>query len=107
MFPQHHRLWVRLHEKGGKYLEMLRHHNLAIYLKEYLEAGGIVYDPKAPLFRRLNGGRKPETQELTRICKEVLGIRLHFWFGLGARIFGLSTMENRRNGVSKLIYYLP
>jgi len=66
VFVQHHRLWVRLHEKGGKYLEMPCHHNLEIYLKEYLEAGEIGNDPKGPLFRRLNGGRKPETQDLTR-----------------------------------------
>jgi len=66
VFPQHHRLWVRLHEKGGKYLEMPCHHNLELYLKEYMEAAGIEDDPKGPLFRQLNGGRKPETQELTR-----------------------------------------
>lgn len=66
VFPQHHRLWVRLRKKGGKYLEMPRHHNLEIYLKEYMEAGGLHGDPKGPLFRRLNGGRRPETQELTR-----------------------------------------
>ena len=66
VFPQHHRLWVRLHEKGGKYLEMPCHHNLELYLKEYLEAAGIEDDKKGPLFRRLNGGRKPETQALTQ-----------------------------------------
>ena len=66
VFVQHHRLWVRLHEKGGKYLEMPCHHNLEMYLKEYLKAGGMEDDPKGPLFRRLNGGRKPETQALTR-----------------------------------------
>ena len=65
VFVQHHRLWVRLHEKGGKYLEMPCHHNLEMYLKEYLDAAGIVEEKKAPLFRRLNGGRKPETQALT------------------------------------------
>ena len=66
VFVQHHRLWVRLHEKGGKYLEMPCHHNLELYLKEYMNAGGMENDPKGPLFRRLNGGRKPETQALTR-----------------------------------------
>lgn len=36
VFPKHHRLWVRLHEKGGKYEEIPCHHNLELYLKEYI-----------------------------------------------------------------------
>ncbi len=66
VFSQHHRLWIRLHEKGGKYLAMPCHHNLERYLKEYLDVAGIEDDPKGPLFRRLNRGRKSETQALTR-----------------------------------------
>jgi integrase len=53
VFTQNRRLWVRLHEKGGKHHEMPCHHNLEIYLHEYLERTGIASDPKSPLFRTI------------------------------------------------------
>jgi integrase/recombinase XerC len=34
--PQNRRLWVRLHEKGGKQHAMPCHHNLETYLHEYI-----------------------------------------------------------------------
>ena len=40
-YAQGRRLWVRLHEKGGKRHEMPAHHNLETYLSEYIEAAGI------------------------------------------------------------------
>jgi len=40
-FVQGRRGWVRLHEKGGKEHEVPRHHNLELYLDEYIAAAGI------------------------------------------------------------------
>jgi integrase len=54
VFHQHRRLWVRLHEKGGKHHEMPCHHNLEHYLQDYLEAAGIGHDRKGPLFRTID-----------------------------------------------------
>ena len=62
VYSERRRLWVRLHEKGGKRHEMPCHHNLEQYLLAYLEATGIAGDPKGPLFRTI--GRR--TKRLTR-----------------------------------------
>jgi site-specific recombinase XerD len=62
VYVQDRRLWVRLREKGGKRHEMPCHHNLEVYLHEYLTAAGIEDDPKGPLFRTI--GRV--TGQLTR-----------------------------------------
>jgi site-specific recombinase XerC len=62
VYVQNRRLWVRLHEKGGKRHEMPCHHNLDSYLEADLDGGGIRRDPKGPLFRTI--GRK--TRLLTR-----------------------------------------
>jgi integrase len=53
VYVQNRRHWVRLREKGGKRHEMPCHHNLEIYLQEYLDGGGISGDPKGPLFRTI------------------------------------------------------
>src|SRR3546814_2012328 len=37
VFMQNRRLWVRLHEKGGKRHEMPCHHNLEDYLTAYID----------------------------------------------------------------------
>jgi site-specific recombinase XerD len=57
VFVQGRRVWVRLHEKGGKHHEMPCHHKLESYLQEYIEAlhaaaigAGAAFDPKAWLF---------------------------------------------------------
>lgn len=52
VFPMHHRLWLRLSEKGGKHHEVPCHHNLETYLREYIDAAGI---QDGPLFRTLRG----------------------------------------------------
>ena len=62
VYVQDRRLWVRLREKGGKRHEMPCHHNLEVYLHEYLARAGIEGDPKGPLFRTI--GRS--TGQLTR-----------------------------------------
>ena len=62
VFTQKGRLWVRLHEKGGKDHAMPCHHTLEEILHAYLEGTEIENDPKGPLFRTIGRG----TGELTR-----------------------------------------
>jgi len=53
VYSERRRLWVRLHEKGGKRHEMPCHHNLESYLLAYIEGTKIGGDPKGPLFRTI------------------------------------------------------
>ena len=55
-YVQNRRLWVRLHEKGGKRHEMPCHHNLEAYLHDYIDGCGLAGDPKGPLFRTIGCG---------------------------------------------------
>src|SRR6202049_1295351 len=63
VYTQSRRLWVRLHEKGGKEHKMPCHHNLEEYLTAYLDGCGLRGDPKGPLFRTIphRGGQLTET----------------------------------------------
>lgn len=66
VFVQGRRLWVRLHEKGGKRHEMPCHHLLEEYLTAYLDASDCG-SAGAPLFRTLSRrtkqlGEEPLTQ---------------------------------------------
>jgi site-specific recombinase XerD len=54
VYTQNRRLWVRLHEKGGKQHAMSCHHNLETYLHAYLDGAGLSSDPKALLFQSFN-----------------------------------------------------
>ncbi len=54
VFVERNRLWVRLHEKGGKRHEMPCHHSLEEYLNAYLDAGGLREFSAAPLFRTID-----------------------------------------------------
>lgn len=58
VYVQSRRLWVRLHEKGGKQHEMPCHHNLEEYLHAYIDAAGIAADGKEPLFRTIDRSTK-------------------------------------------------
>lgn len=58
VFVQNRRLWVRLHEKGGKRHEMPCHHNLEEYLSAYLDSCALREDRKGPLFRTIARGTK-------------------------------------------------
>ncbi len=60
------RWWLRLHEKGGKFHEVPAHHSAEEYLDAYLEAAGIAYDPKTPLFRSILGRSKTLTDRALR-----------------------------------------
>jgi site-specific recombinase XerC len=51
VYSQNRRLWVRLHEKGGKQHAMPCHHNLHTYLHEYIDGAGLTTEPKALLFQ--------------------------------------------------------
>jgi integrase/recombinase XerC len=53
VYVQNRRLWVRLHEKGGKRHEMPCHHNLETYLHAYIDGCRLDSDPKGPLFRTI------------------------------------------------------
>lgn len=61
VYVQQRRLWVRLHEKGGKRHDMPCHHNLETYLHAYIEAAGLAGDVRGPLFRTIGRG----TDQLT------------------------------------------
>ena len=56
VFVQDRRLWVRLHEKGGKRHEMPCHHNLDAYLHAYINGCGLGEARKGPLFRTIARG---------------------------------------------------
>ena len=62
VFTQKGRLWVRLHEKGGKDHTMPCHHSLEEFLAAYRDGAALAADPKGPLFRTVGRG----TRELTR-----------------------------------------
>jgi integrase/recombinase XerC len=56
VFVQNRRLWVRLHEKGGKRHEMPCHHLLDEYLHAYIDGCDLAADRKGPLFRTIGRG---------------------------------------------------
>src|SRR3546814_17982119 len=58
VFVQNRRLWVRLHEKGGKRHEMPCHPNLETYWSEYLHGCDFSGDLNGPLFRKHAPGYK-------------------------------------------------
>ena len=60
------RLWLRLHEKGSKVLEVPCHHNLEAYLRDYIAGAGIGIDRDGPLFRALNGDGSLSDRRLNR-----------------------------------------
>ena len=65
VYVQNRRLWVRLHEKGGKRHEMPCHHNLEAYLHAYIDGCGLASDPKGALFRTI--GRGTSALTMTRL----------------------------------------
>jgi hypothetical protein len=53
VYVQNRRLWVRLHEKGGKRHEMPCHHNLETYLHAYIDGCKLAADLKGSLFQTI------------------------------------------------------
>ena len=75
VFTQNRRLWVRLHEKGGKRHEMPCHHNLETYLHAYIDGCGLAANPKGMLFRtigRRNRGELTDTPLIQRDAHAII-----------------------------------
>jgi integrase/recombinase XerC len=62
VYWQDRRLWVRLHEKGGKRHEMPCDHNLEEALLEYMETTQIIDDKKGWVFRTIGRSTKALTE---------------------------------------------
>ena len=58
VYSQNRRLWVRLHEKGGKQVELPCHHSLESYLDDYIDTAGLKETPRSPLFQTIRRGTK-------------------------------------------------
>lgn len=54
VYVQNRRLWLRLHEKGGKRHDMPCHHELEEWLDSYMVAGHLRETPDGWLFRSIN-----------------------------------------------------
>jgi site-specific recombinase XerD len=65
LFYERNRLWVRLHEKGGKRHEMPCHHTLEEYLTDYLEKTGLQGQTDNPLFPSLQSRQWGKSQLFT------------------------------------------
>jgi integrase len=65
-FQHRKRLWLRLHEKGGKRHEVPCHPTLEGYLDAYIKAAGIAGDNKGRLFRSMHKGDKLTDKPITR-----------------------------------------
>jgi integrase/recombinase XerC len=62
-YVQDRRLWLRLHEKNGKVIEMPCNHSLEACLYAYIEAAGIADEKSSPLFRSTRGKTKVLTDK--------------------------------------------
>ena len=65
-FQHRKRLWLRLHEKGGKRHEVPCHPSLESYLDAYTRATGIANDTKGRLFRSIHKGDRLTDKAMTR-----------------------------------------
>ncbi|MBY5551727.1 tyrosine-type recombinase/integrase [Rhizobium leguminosarum] len=79
VYAQNRRLWVRLHEKGGKQVELPCHHSLEAYLDEYIDAAGLKDTPRAPLFQtirrgagRLSGNALPQANAYAMVQRQTI-----------------------------------
>jgi site-specific recombinase XerC len=77
VYTQSRRLWLRLHEKGGKEHKMPCHHNLEEYLTAYFDGCGLRDDPKGPLFRTIpnRGGRLTQSSMTQPDAYRMIGRR--------------------------------
>ena len=67
VFAQNRRIWVRLHEKGGKLHDMPCNHNAEAFLHAYIDGTGIAGDAKGPLFRTIGRDGKLTRNVLHRV----------------------------------------
>ena len=111
VYTQNRRLWVRLHEKGGKQHAMPCHHNLESYLHAYIDGAGLASDPKALLFQtysratgQLAGNPLPQANAYAMIQRRAQGGRIttkignHTFraTGVTAYLKNGGTLEKRR-----------
>lgn len=64
--PRGKRSLIRLHEKGGKVINLPAHHNLQEWLDDYITSAGIGNEPTSPLFRSLDVRRRLTDRPLHR-----------------------------------------
>src|SRR6266849_1352570 len=65
-FQHRKRLWLRLHEKGGKRHEVPCHPSLEEFLNVWVAAAGIGRDKKGPLFRSMGKGDRLGDKAMSR-----------------------------------------
>jgi len=65
-WQQGKRCWLRLHEKGGKRIDLPVHHTAEEFLDAYLELAGIADEKNTPLFRSFDRRRKPTARRIDR-----------------------------------------
>lgn len=53
-FPQGKRMWLRLHEKGGKLHDVPAHHKVERFIDAYLEHAGPAAEKRTPLFQTID-----------------------------------------------------
>ena len=58
LYTQNRRLWVRLHEKGGKRHDVPCHHTLEAYLHDYMDGCALWEDRKGYVFRTIDRDTK-------------------------------------------------
>ena len=66
-YPVGERWWVRLQEKGGKHHEMPAHHDLDIFMNEYIQVARLAEEKKSALFRAFGPGGNFLHRPMTRI----------------------------------------
>ncbi|MCA9259456.1 MAG: tyrosine-type recombinase/integrase, partial [Planctomycetales bacterium] len=66
-YSQGRRMWLRLHEKGGKRHDVPAHHNAEAYLDAYLAVAGIRDEKKGPLFRTVSRRRELTLTRMHRV----------------------------------------
>lgn len=87
VYEKQRRLWVRLHEKGGKRHEMPCHHNLEAWLHAYVDGCGLARQPKGGLFRTIGRGTgQLSDTSLTRQDARAMVLRRAKAAGIGTRI---------------------
>jgi site-specific recombinase XerD len=107
VFMQNRRLWVRLHEKGGKRHEMPCHHNLEDYLTAYsCELRG---HAKGPLFRTIARGTKqlsdtplPQANAFAMVRQRATGITTYL--KNGGTLQTAATMANHSSTRTTQLY---
>ena len=81
-YIQNRRRWLRLHEKGGKVNELPCHHNLQIFLDEWVANSGLAAASSDPLFPTMRHGKltgqhpmaRAETSQMIRRRAAAAGV---------------------------------